>query len=151
MPPAASGEIRGRVSPIAAAGELGGSAANEVRRMGITLCPRRGRRGIAFVCPHVNEAILKSVPLPKTITVTADLDFHDAKMDASLCTECAALAASDGSSVLRVTPDMASIVVAVSRIEKMPDAAFSKAREGAKSVNADLQKVGVKDFGSSAG
>jgi hypothetical protein len=69
--------------------------ANEVKRMGITLCPRHGRRGIAFVCPHVNEALLKSEPLPKTKRVSADLDSHDHRMEASLCQECAALATTD--------------------------------------------------------
>ena len=54
-----------------------------------------------------------------------------------------------GSAVLRVAPDTASIMVAVSRIEQKPDAAFLKAREAAQSVNSYLHKAGVKDFGSS--
>jgi uncharacterized protein YggE len=54
-----------------------------------------------------------------------------------------------GSAVLRVAPDTASIVVAVSRLEQKPEAAFTKAREGAQAVNAYLHKTGVKDFGSS--
>lgn len=54
-----------------------------------------------------------------------------------------------GSAVLRVAPDTASIVVAVSRLEQKPETAFSKAREGAQAVNAYLHKSGVKDFGSS--
>jgi uncharacterized protein YggE len=54
-----------------------------------------------------------------------------------------------GSAVLRVAPDTASIVVAVSRTEQKPDAAFQKARDAAQSVNSYLQKAGVKDFGSS--
>jgi uncharacterized protein YggE len=54
-----------------------------------------------------------------------------------------------GSAVLRVAPDTASIVVAVSRLEQKPEIAFSKAREGAQGVTAYLHKAGVKDFGSS--
>jgi uncharacterized protein YggE len=54
-----------------------------------------------------------------------------------------------GSAVVRVAPDTASIVVAVSRLEQMPEAAFTKAREGARGVTAYLHKAGVKDFGSS--
>jgi len=54
-----------------------------------------------------------------------------------------------GSAVVRVAPDTASIVVAVSRIEKLPEPAFSKAREGALAVTAYLHKAGIKDFGSS--
>jgi uncharacterized protein YggE len=54
-----------------------------------------------------------------------------------------------GSAVVRVAPDTASIVVAVSRIEQKPEAAFSKARAGAQGVTAYLHKAGVKDFGSS--
>ena len=37
-----------------------------------------------------------------------------------------------GSAVLRVAPDTASIVVAVSRTEQKPETAFAKAREGAQ-------------------
>ena len=37
-----------------------------------------------------------------------------------------------GSAVVRVAPDMASIVIAVSRLEQKPEAAFSKARQGAE-------------------
>jgi uncharacterized protein YggE len=54
-----------------------------------------------------------------------------------------------GSAVVRVVPDIASIVVAVSRLEQKPEAAFSKTRDGAQGVAAYLHKAGVKDFGSS--
>lgn len=54
-----------------------------------------------------------------------------------------------GSAVLRVPPDMAAVVVAVTRVEKKPDAAFSQAREAARAVTAYLQRAGVQDFGSS--
>lgn len=54
-----------------------------------------------------------------------------------------------GSAVVRVTPDVASLVVAVSRVEQKPEAAFAKAREAAQSVSAYLHKVGIQDFGSS--
>jgi uncharacterized protein YggE len=54
-----------------------------------------------------------------------------------------------GSAVVRVAPDTASIVVAVSRVEQKPEAAFAKAREGAKGVTAYLHKTGIKEFGSS--
>jgi uncharacterized protein YggE len=53
-----------------------------------------------------------------------------------------------GSAVVRVTPDTASIVVAVSRTEQKPEDAFARAREGAQAVNAFLHKAGIKDFGS---
>src|SRR4051794_26691276 len=54
-----------------------------------------------------------------------------------------------GSAVLRVAPDTASIVVAVSRLEQKPEVAFSKARDGAQGVTSYLHEAGVKDFGSS--
>jgi uncharacterized protein len=54
-----------------------------------------------------------------------------------------------GSAVVRVAPDIASIVMAVTRVEQKPEAAFSKAREAAQGVTAYLRKVGVQDFGSS--
>jgi uncharacterized protein YggE len=54
-----------------------------------------------------------------------------------------------GSAVLRVAPDTASIVVAVSRTEQKPEAAFAKARAGAQAVNTYLHTAGVRDFGSS--
>jgi uncharacterized protein YggE len=54
-----------------------------------------------------------------------------------------------GSAVLRVPPDMAAVVVAVTRVEQKPDAAFTKAREAAQSVTAYLHRAGVQDFGSS--
>lgn len=54
-----------------------------------------------------------------------------------------------GSAIVRVAPDTATIVVAVSRIEQKPETAFSNAREAAQAVNTYLHKAGVKDFGSS--
>jgi uncharacterized protein YggE len=54
-----------------------------------------------------------------------------------------------GSAVIRVEPDMASIVVAVYRTEQKPEVAFSKAHEGAKCVTAYLRQMEVNDFGSS--
>ena len=54
-----------------------------------------------------------------------------------------------GSAVVRVAPDNAAIVVAVSRIEQQPDAAFAQAYAGAQAVSAFLHKVAIKDFGSS--
>lgn len=54
-----------------------------------------------------------------------------------------------GSAIVRVTPDIASIVIAVSRLEKQPKDAFTNARRGAQAVQAYLQRSGVKDFGSS--
>lgn len=54
-----------------------------------------------------------------------------------------------GSAVVRVAPDTASIVVAVSRIELKPESAFAKAREGAQAVNKYLHQTGMTDFGSS--
>ena len=54
-----------------------------------------------------------------------------------------------GSAVLRVAPDTASIVVAVSRVEPLPDSAFARARDAAQAINTYLHKAGVKEFGSS--
>ena len=54
-----------------------------------------------------------------------------------------------GSAVVRVAPDTASIIVAVSRLEQKPESAFAKAREAAQAVGTYLHKAGIKDFGSS--
>ncbi len=54
-----------------------------------------------------------------------------------------------GSAVIRVAPDTASIVVAVSRLEQQPERAFAEAREAAQAVTAYLHKSAFKDFGSS--
>jgi uncharacterized protein len=54
-----------------------------------------------------------------------------------------------GSAVVRVSPDSASIVVAVSRTEQKPEMAFAGAREGAQAVNAFLRKSAIQEFGSS--
>jgi uncharacterized protein YggE len=54
-----------------------------------------------------------------------------------------------GSSIVRVTPDTALIVIAVSRLEKQPKDAFANARRGAQAVHGYLQLAGVKEFGSS--
>lgn len=54
-----------------------------------------------------------------------------------------------GSALLRVAPDTASIVIAVSRAAPTPEVAFAEARQGAQAVNAYLLKSRQKDFGSS--
>lgn len=54
-----------------------------------------------------------------------------------------------GSAVIRVTPDTASIVVAVTRTEQKPETAFAQAREGALNVSTYLRDTGVAEFGSS--
>ncbi len=54
-----------------------------------------------------------------------------------------------GSAVLRVASDMASLVVAVTRVEQKPEDAFANAREAAQAVTTYLHKAGIKDFGSS--
>jgi uncharacterized protein len=56
-----------------------------------------------------------------------------------------------GSAVVRVPPDMASIVIAVSRVEQKPEEAFKKARAVAREVSTYLHGagVGVKEFGTS--
>ncbi|HEV3261173.1 MAG TPA: SIMPL domain-containing protein [Gemmataceae bacterium] len=54
-----------------------------------------------------------------------------------------------GSAVVRVAADSASIVIAVSRIEKEPKDAFANVRRGAQAVHACLQRAGIKDFGAS--
>ncbi len=69
--------------------------------MGIILCPRHGRQSIAFVCPHLSDALLKQDVLPSATTVSADLDFDDLKMTAWLCRECLTRAALDGGGIER--------------------------------------------------
>jgi hypothetical protein len=54
-----------------------------------------------------------------------------------------------GSAVLRVAPDAATIVFAVSRAETKPEAAFAAARRDAREVNTYLQRRGLRDVGSS--
>lgn len=54
-----------------------------------------------------------------------------------------------GSAVIRVSPDIATIVVAVSRVEQKPEAAFAAAREGSRAVCNFLQHRGIEDFGTS--
>lgn len=54
-----------------------------------------------------------------------------------------------GSAILRVAPDTASIVIAVSRLEQTPKDAFAKARKAAEAVSACLQKAGLEEFGAS--
>lgn len=54
-----------------------------------------------------------------------------------------------GSAVIRVAPDIATILVAVSRLEQQPDPAFAAARKAAQTVSAYLQRRGTQDVGSS--
>ncbi len=54
-----------------------------------------------------------------------------------------------GSAVVRVTPDIATILVGVSRLEQQPEAVFAAAREAARAVAAYLQRRGMQDVGSS--
>jgi uncharacterized protein YggE len=54
-----------------------------------------------------------------------------------------------GSAVIRVAPDIATILVGVSRLEQQPEPAFAAARTAAQSVGAYLQRRGMQDFGSS--
>ena len=54
-----------------------------------------------------------------------------------------------GSAVARVSPDTASIIVAVSQTEQEPEKAFTKAREGVQAVNAFLRESAIQEFGSS--
>lgn len=54
-----------------------------------------------------------------------------------------------GSASVWVTPDTAVIVVAVSRLQEQPAAAFTEAREGAQQVTRYLRAVGVEEFSSS--
>src|SRR5438309_274452 len=63
--------------------------------MGRIFCPQHGMQGIAFVCPHLSEALDKNEPVPKAVFFTVDLDFEGYKMSASLCPTCVALAISD--------------------------------------------------------
>lgn len=49
-----------------------------------------------------------------------------------------------GSAIIRVAPDIANIVVAVTRVEKKPDAAFARAREGAKAVTEYLHRERIE-------
>jgi uncharacterized protein len=54
-----------------------------------------------------------------------------------------------GSSLVRVAPDRALILVAISCVEKKPKDAFANARRAAQAVHACLQQAGIKDFGAS--
>jgi uncharacterized protein YggE len=54
-----------------------------------------------------------------------------------------------GSAVIRVAPDIATILVGVSRLEQQPEPAFASARKAAQAVGAYLQRRGMQDFGSS--
>ncbi|MEQ8788610.1 MAG: SIMPL domain-containing protein [Pirellulaceae bacterium] len=54
-----------------------------------------------------------------------------------------------GSAIVRVAPDTASIAVAVTRLEKEPKKAFSKAHAGARAVHDYLKSAAVDDVRSS--
>lgn len=54
-----------------------------------------------------------------------------------------------GSAIVRVAPDIALIAVAVSRLEKQPKDAFSKAHAGARAVTDYLKSAGIDDVRSS--
>jgi uncharacterized protein len=54
-----------------------------------------------------------------------------------------------GSAVIRVAPDIATILVGVSRLEQQPEPAFAAARKAAQAVGAYMQGRGLQDFGSS--
>lgn len=54
-----------------------------------------------------------------------------------------------GSAVMRVSPDTASIVVAVSQLYMKPKESFAAAQKGAVAVNTYLHESGIKEFGSS--
>src|SRR5687767_2265219 len=54
-----------------------------------------------------------------------------------------------GSAVIRVAPDIATILVGVSRLAQKPETAFAEARKAAQAVAAYLQRRGTQDFGSS--
>src|SRR4051794_3881798 len=54
-----------------------------------------------------------------------------------------------GSAVIRVAPDIATVLVGVSCLEQQPEPAFAAARKAAQSVGAYLQRRGMQDFGSS--
>lgn len=54
-----------------------------------------------------------------------------------------------GSAVVRVVPDTASVVVAVTRLEEQPKDAFAKAHAGAKAVHDYLKSAAIDDVRSS--
>ncbi|MCA9194150.1 MAG: SIMPL domain-containing protein [Planctomycetales bacterium] len=54
-----------------------------------------------------------------------------------------------GSAIIRVAPDVASIAVAVTRLEKQPKDAFSKAHTGARAVHDYLKAASIDDVRSS--
>ena len=54
-----------------------------------------------------------------------------------------------GSALIKASPDCASIMVGVSRIEQKPTDAFSKARKGAHSVAEFLRRSQAGEFGAS--
>ncbi len=54
-----------------------------------------------------------------------------------------------GSALLKVTPDRAVITASVTRTEQKPSDAFSKAKEGARSVAQFLRRSQIEEFGTS--
>jgi len=54
-----------------------------------------------------------------------------------------------GSAIIRVAPDIATILVGVSRLEQKPESAFAVVRQVAQTVNAYLQQGGMRDTGTS--
>lgn len=64
--------------------------------MGVILCSKHGRRGIALLCPHLEESLRNGALLAKATIVTTELGFQESKLEATLCTACAAAATADG-------------------------------------------------------
>ncbi len=54
-----------------------------------------------------------------------------------------------GSAVVKVPPDVATLVLAVSRLEKEPAAAFASVRRAAHAVGDHLAEAGVQEVGTS--
>ena len=54
-----------------------------------------------------------------------------------------------GSAVVKVPPDVATLVLAVSRLEKEPAAAFAAVRRAAHAVGDHLAEAGVQEVGAS--
>jgi hypothetical protein len=67
--------------------------------MGLLLCARHGRQGIAFVCPHAARAVWQQTALPDLANARADYD--GLRFQASLCAACAAAMAQDGAGLER--------------------------------------------------
>src|SRR5262245_19022989 len=58
--------------------------------MGLILCERHGPQGIAFVCPHLVQAVVRGEPLARPVPIGCDWDEETWRVWVHLCPKCAA-------------------------------------------------------------